>query len=410
MKHYIILTPSISNMGGSEMFTANKVQYLQNNGWDVRVFFANPHGEIKIEALRQFSMNLIPEIGFAFYYINKRTRYKIINRICEGVSCDDETIIESHLLVQGYWGELIAKACNGRNILNAMEENIKPLSNNEAAFVEFKLKRMEILNASIKSFHRYFNDKYKEEYSSYTHDLMRAYCSNVTTNDDAFECGLSPANYNIMSIGRLDKPYILPMFGEIANFAKKNSRDKMNVIVIGGSPDGGVENKIKMLFSDIKNITLYFYGYLFPIPTKLLQQADVSIAMANSVLVTSDLGIPTIVLDIHDLQPIGIYGRTTTNQFSRDNEPIQRIPVLLNDVLIEHKYNKIAPKAIDINEELDKVYGKQIKFLDLSMSQDNIYYDVEKVFSCWHNFVYQIKYILIKLVNNKSISTPLKHS
>ncbi len=378
MKHYIILTPSISNMGGSEMFTANKVQYLQNNGWDVRVFFANPHGQIKIEALRQFSMNLIPEIGFAFYYINKRTRYKIINRICEGVSCDDETVVESHLLVQGYWGELIAKACNGKSILNAMEENIKPLSNNEAAFVEFKLKRMEILNASVKSFRRYFNNKYKDEYASYTHDLMRAYCSNVTTDDDAFDYSLSPADYNIISIGRLDKSYIYPMFEEIAIFAKRVSWKKINVIVIGGSPDGSVENRIRQLFDDIKNVSLYLYGYLFPIPTKLLLQADVSIAMANSVLVTSDLGIPTIVLDIHDLQPIGIFERTTPNRFTRDREPIQKVSELLKEILVDGKYLKIAPKNVDVSKELDDVFGKQIKFLELSAKESSVYYDVNK--------------------------------
>lgn len=383
-------------MGGSEMFTSNKVEYLRSHGWSVKVFFSCSNKTIKLDNLRQFSSNCIPEIGFAVYFIRKHKRDHIIERICEGIEKGDETIVESHLLGLGYWGELVAKKCGGRNILNAMEENINPLSNKEADFVEFKLKRWEILNASIKSLHRYFNNRYKEEYAFYTHNMMQAYCSNVTIDDNTFKLNLPSADYNIMSIGRLDKPYIKLMFDEVLFFAMKYPLKRINILIIGGSPDGTIEKKIKNQFNDILNVSVLFYGYLFPIPNKLIQAADASIAMANSILVTSDQGIPTIALDIHDLKPIGVFERTTFNQFSRDSEPIQKISKLLEEILIYKKHSKMPPKKIDVNKKLEEVFEKQIHFLDLSAKESIEHYDIDSIYSFWTKLYFQVRYLFIK--------------
>ena len=46
MKKYIILTNSITNMGGGQMFAANKSLYLRERGWDVSIFFSNPKGVV----------------------------------------------------------------------------------------------------------------------------------------------------------------------------------------------------------------------------------------------------------------------------------------------------------------------------------------------------------------------------
>lgn len=393
MKHYIILTPSISNMGGSEMYTSNKSQYLQKTGWDVRVFYANPKGDIKIDNLRQFKQNCIPEIGFGISYICKKRRNAIVSHICDGISPSDETIVESHVMEMAYWGELIAKHCRAKNILNCMEERIKPFSDNEAAFVEFKLRRMEILNASVKSFHRYFNDRYKDEYSNYTHKFNKVFCSNVIAEDDD-TLNLPTDGQSIMSIGRLDKPYIMPMFEEVKKFATHNTDKKYNVLVIGGSPDGSVENEIKNLFAGVDNITLFMYGYVFPVPRNLINKADVGIATANSILVTADQGIPTIAIDIQDFLPMGIFGRTTNNKFSRDDEPIRPISTWLKDILNEGKYPKVTPSEMDVDAELERVFDKQVHFLNLSPN-DHQYYDVLSVYSCLKFVFNQLKYKII---------------
>lgn len=375
------------------MFTSNKSQYLQKTGWDVRVFYANPKGDIKIDNLRQFKQNCIPEIGFGISYICKKRRNAIVSHICDGISPSDETIVESHVMEMAYWGELIAKSCRGKSILNSMEENIKSFTDKEASFVEYKLKRWEVLNASVKAFNRYFNDRYKDEYAQYTHDYMRAFCSNVVTDDDE-SLSLPSDGQSIMSIGRLDKPYVMPMFEEVKMFASQNKDKKYNVLVIGGSPEGSVENEIKNLFAGVGNVTLFMYGYVFPVPRNLVNKADVGIATANSVLVTADQGIPTISICINDLQPLGIFGRTTKNKFYREDEPILSVSTWLKKVLIEGKYPKVAPTEMDVDAELERVFGKQVDFLTLSPN-DHQYYDVLSIYSCLKVVFNQLKYKII---------------
>ena len=383
MRHYIILTSGIFEMGGAEMFTANKIKYLKSVGWKAHVYYYRKFGNIKIPELKQFENNNIPELLYGITYISKRKREEIINRICEEIKYGDEVIIESHILNLAYWGELIAKRCRGKSIINAMEENFSPMNEKEVAFIEFKMKRMEILNATPKNLHRYLSDHYKDEYVKYTHKYMVPFCSNVVTEED-FNISLPKNGQNILSIGRLDKPYVMPMFEEIKRFAESNPQKTYNLLIIGGSPKGTVENKIKHLFSGINNIFLYEYGYVFPIPRNLIDKADVSIASANSVLVSYDRGIPTIAIDIHDLHPMGVFGYTTKNKFSRTNEPHQTVSELLNEILNENKYPKQTPNDYDEQAMIREVFGKQIKFLSLSPF-DNIYYDVESVY---HRFTY----------------------
>lgn len=379
MKHYIILTSGIFEMGGAEMFTANKCKYLKSKGWDVRVYFYRKFGELKIQGLAAFKENCIPELLFGITYITKNRRSEIISQICRGINNGDEVVVESHIINLAYWGELIAKHCGGKSILNAMEENIDPFSEKEATFVEYKLKRWEILNAvGTKTLHRYFNDRYKDEYAQYTHNCMRAFCSNVVSDDET-SLNLPSEGQSIMSIGRLDKPYIMPMFEEIKKFVSRNKDKKYNVLVIGGSPDGSVEKNVEALFANESNVALYMYGYVFPVPRNLINKADVGVATANSILVTADQGIPTIAMDIHDFQPIGIYGRTSKNQFTRDDEPILPVSTWLSEVLDLGKYPKIAPTEMDVEAELERVFGKQVEFLALSPN-DHQYYDVEGVY------------------------------
>lgn len=400
MKHYIILASGLFNMGGAEMFTSNKCRYLSSIGWRVKVFYFRAGNKIMIDGLAEFRQNRIPELIYGITYVNKAKRKEILDKICMGIKHGDQVVVESHIMNLAYWGELIAKRTGAKNILNSMEENINQLTKKEAAFVEYKMKRWEILNASVKSFHRYFNNLYKEEYANYVHKYMRAYCSNVVDENTSFQDDVRKADFNIMSVGRLDKPYVHYMLQEVLSLVCEKTQYQFNFLIIGGSPDGSVEEEIEKMFSSLQNVKVYLYGYMFPIPLNLLNKADVSIATANSILVTSNLGIPTIAIDIHDNYPMGIYGKSTTNLFSRDEEPIQQISYLLKQVLIDEVYKKEQPLEIDTSSELEAVFSKQVDFLELS-SDDHKAYDVESMYP-WYKYIYdQTKKYIHQVMGNE---------
>ena len=72
MKHYIILTSGISNMGGAEMYTSNKLKFLDIANWSASVYFTNECQTIMLENLSKFQSNCIKECRKPFiYYSNK---------------------------------------------------------------------------------------------------------------------------------------------------------------------------------------------------------------------------------------------------------------------------------------------------------------------------------------------------
>ncbi len=378
------------------MFTYNKFRYLSSHGWDVNVFFCNEANSFLLHDLEQFKENRIPDLIYGISYLPNREQDRIVHRITEGITKDDEVVVESHLYNLGIWGELIAARTGAKNILNYMEENIAQVNDDEVAYLEYKMKRYEILNASVKSFHRYFGCKYKEEYAVYTHKYMRVFCSNVVTHTVQSDYRFPKADYNILSIGRIDKPYVLPTFSEVKKFVQMHPEMTFNMIVIGGAPKVDAEKKIRGLFKDISNVHLYMLGYMYPVPSNLIDMNDVAIATANSILVPSNEGVPTIAIDIHDNLPIGIYGRTTRNIFSRDNESPCTVVDLLEDVLIKGKHPKIEPIIPDEESEMEAVFGKQVEFLSLS-PRDGASYDVRSLYSRRKKSVNQAKRLLHKL-------------
>lgn len=373
MKKYIILTPGIANMGGSEMFTYNKWKYLTSHGWDVDIFYFLKGEHFFLKELEKYKENCIPELLYGMSSFSRHAKEQILRKMLKNVSEGDEVVVESHLFCLTLWGELIVQKTGGKSIMNCMEENIPQVISTEAAFMEYKLKRHEILNASVKSLHRYFGKCYKEEYEDYSHSYMRAYCSNVVTRSIVSDITIDYADYNILSIGRMEKPYVIPTFLEVKKFTRLHNSKKFNITFIGGDSKGGVKEELEEIFRTEENVNLFFLGYMYPVPSNLITMNDVAIASANSVLVPNDEGIPSIVIDIHDNLPIGIYGRTTNNKFSRDDEPVTSILELLDDVLIKQMYPKTEPVENDEKAQLEEVFGKQIDFLKLSPNDGKSY-------------------------------------
>lgn len=392
MKKYIILTGSIYDMGGAEMFTSNKVAYLKENGWDVQVFFFNKGNKILIENLKEYEGNCIPELRYGYYYWSKKQRRCLLDRLCTGIVEDDYVVVESHLMGLTYWGELIAQRTGAKSILNCMEEQIRQLTPAEAAFIEYKVKRNEVLNGTPKSYKRYFGKLYKEEYDRYSNTMIPL-CSNVVSESDEMKIDLPEADFNLMSIGRLDKPYIKTMLLGVKRFVEEYKQYRFNFLIIGGSPDGTIEKQIQDMFSATSNVNLCLYGYLFPVPGNLIRKADVGMASANSVLVTAEQGIPTVVYDMADYQTVGVYGYTTKNRFKRQNEPIVPTEHLLTEILIDTKYPHKTAQVVDVNL-LEKVFVPQIDFLSKS-PDDEKFYDVLNIHSVLERVIANFKRMLL---------------
>ena len=395
MKRYIFLTSGIRNMGGAQMYVANKSAYYESLGWEPSVFFYT-EGPIYINYLKKFSENLILELGNTIWSISKKRRKKVIEQITNQISENDEVVIESNLLSLAYWGELIAEKIEGKHVVFILQETIPQLTTKQAEFLDFKLNRKELLNSHSKSLHNIFKKQFKPNYDTHNYQLV-PYCSNVIdyTHTD-IPSTIIDADYNIMSVGRLDKEYIKPMLDEIKDFAQKYKDKTFNLIFIGDDNSRTMGKYIRELYVSTQNVNLSLLGYVFPIPYNWIKIVDISIASSNSVLVTSESGIPTISIDGRDLKAIGIYEHTTMSRvFRKENEPTLDISALMEDVLIKKKFLKNL-KGNNVENELGQYFSPHAKLLEIS-SKEKLYYPVLDVYSIFSRIGFMTKRIIRKL-------------
>lgn len=405
MRLYIIFTPEITNMGGAQMYTANKVRFLKSKGWSVQVFCPKMKGEILIPELKEYKNNLILEMGIAFRYMTHSMKKKIVQKIetvCIGAQ---EVVLESQIITQSFLVEEIAEHIGARHIINTLDEHIIPTFKNQNHFFEYKLRRWEFQNASENRLKQVFGHDYQEEFLEYENNMVYK-CVNVVS-EETKQFDFTKSDFTILSIGRLDKPYIMPMTEEIRRFALNHEDKIINAIYVGGSFSGEFEVKIQNTLKPIKNIGLYMLGYTYPVPKSVLDNADVAIACANSVDVTADKDIPTIVADMNDCKAIGVYGYDTKNKFARVSEPPVEINILLESVLLENKY---PPKGImnDSMSDANEAFERELTFIEKSKGNTG-YYDVESLVSLKTRLVSRLVWWKYKILDSGRLDPRIKN-
>lgn len=404
MKKYIILTSGLFSVGGAEMYNNNKVKFLQKKGWIIEIYFFNKGSKIYYPYLDSFGNNLIQELRHSINLFTQKDLDKIINPIVSDNHVYDLIIVESQLLNLSLWGEYISKKINACHIMNPLEEKFLPITKELKDFYLFKLDRNEILTVnSIAFLKRLFQDDYKTEYESYIHDNFGdVLCANVTEDIDFNLEKFKKADFNIISIGRLNKPYILNTFIELKKYIKNDILSNYNILIIGESNNNKIESKIKDLFFKVDNVTIYFLGSLFPIPRKVIRFADVGIASANSVDVIYNEGVPVINIDTQDQLPIGIYKVTTTNKFMRgSSDNIKELSFWLNKALKKKEFIKKEKNiSDDIESNINTTLLKQYNFIN----NRNFYHNYYEVYNIYENrfikkFEYYLKRIFYKTSN-----------
>lgn len=377
---YVFFTPELGGMGGTQMFIYNKGLFLRELGWEV-CFCYFTKSEIKIKGIDDFKNYYLPESIWGIEHYSKRFVDKRIDAVIKNLELKkgEDIIIESNLMSLSFWAEILAEKVQGLHILNCLEENIPYYFSGVYTYLEFKLKRWEIMNASEKSLNRAFKDYFIPDYLQYL-NCIKTPCSNVLSkNDESFD--VTPyerADYNILSIGRLDKPYIYKAVSEVKRVIGAHVDKVFNLVFIGASKDGKSEKDIQEQFGTLDNVTVFFLGYLFPIPSSLLACMTVSLATSNSVLVSYNAGIPTIAIDAQDYDAIGIYGYNTNNKVFRHGE--QRVPVgdYLETILFDKDF-KYSNTPIQTEDTGKEEFKKQLSFVT-GRERKKEYYPVQGLY------------------------------
>lgn len=373
-KLYVILTESIIKVGGAEIYVRNKYNYLKREGWDVLIVSMR-EGEIRIEDLKKYKSYIRTELQIHPFAYSVKRRKKIISTIISFVHTDysQKIILESNSLRLSLWGELIAQQLQAKHLLYSLEERGTINGKGLLDFLRFKHQRKEFAGITHKSlpclFAPFFQVPPEEAYE------LAASCNNSIED---IECKwiqqLPVADYCIASLGRLEKPFVQTVLLDVNEFVSTHLDKTFTLLFIGGESSGTfVQEQIQRLFAKYSNVHVHITGFIFPIPLSLIRKADVFLSSAGSASTTFRLGIPTISYDVRDWQPIGIMGKTTKHAMFRDNEVKVKGSDLLQEILVEKKYNFVAVPFE--KKELD--YSSHLAFLSKSASNVE-YFDFSK--------------------------------
>lgn len=353
MKKYIFLTPNITKVGGAQIYLKTKSDWLTNNGYNVKIISAKK-GLININGLEKYDNLIIEKISFYPYYYFKRTFNRILIQILNLIGeKNEEIIIESTSLQIAIWGEIVSKIIGAKHLVYTLQEKNEVYNAEVLDFIKFKNNRKELAGINPQSIPKLFksHDEKGPYLIAYTSEKPEDYNHPIISK-------IGRADFTIGSLGRLDKPFLLPVIKEILQFTNEYSDFKFNLLFIGGSENKSNEKKIRKLVKKSRNIKLFITGFVYPVPLKLLKMPDLFITSAGSCYMSIQEQKITISIDANDFKPIGLVGITTDNIIFRKDEPKIELCDLLKDVLIEKKYkltllkNK-KPISCDYTDHLD---------------------------------------------------------
>jgi hypothetical protein len=363
-------------MGGGQNYIKNKKEFLEQNGYKVLILSKN-YGKVLISEFLQYTKWINPIFNYYPGYFSNFDKLKYFKKIREYCGDSEEIIIESDCPELALWGELLAELLNAKHICYVRDE--KPiLKNIFSDYFEFKLRRRELAGIHNKTLAILFkNIRVIKEEEKYT--LIAAGTSVNIVKDFHVSLldNIPEADYNIGSIGRLNKPYVIPMCKELVLFAHSIPDKKINVLFIGGSFDGKTEKEIINIFGEISNINVIMLGYMRNIPNQFFEIIDIGIASAGSAGLFWRQEVITISIDGNDYMPIGVLGYSTQNRLFRTNEERIKLSALLKKVLFEQYLDNFTfTKCPEIN--IEDTYRQHMLFINNSIEVKE-YFDISLV-------------------------------
>ncbi|WP_321381708.1 hypothetical protein [Trichococcus shcherbakoviae] len=378
MKKYIIFG-HLQGLGGGQIYLSNKVRYLEKRGWTVEVF-AETTDNIKLDNIKKFSGNNIPELKYPPHCFSKKRVEEIVQKIIDKIDSTNTIILESNAPQYAFWGEIVAERLGAKHLAYILGAFYTHRTSSELDYFKYKLKRKEIAGISKNSLQDLFGS-----YMDLDEDhkmFLNACCTNsVSEISNPIIDKIEKKEFVIGHVGRLGKPYILGMIDEIITFAKRYPNKYIQLILIGGV-EGEIAKKtmIQNKFINIKNVELIFTDELFPIPKSVFKKTDICIGSSGSAIICAREKVPTILVKDTSPVPIGIIGYTLIKEPYSQYAPYEKykgsMAQLIEDILIKNCCENMSYfPPVNIDDDMISEYDKHMDFVS-RMPDDKCYYDV----------------------------------
>lgn len=337
MKRYVFITNEVGNIGGGQLYLRRKGAWLKERGWSVSIFYFLDT-PLQIEELGTYDSHYVKEMQIPFASHSSERREYVATGMVSAILAEgipEYVVIESYSARVSLWGEMLAlllrnKGIAAVNLHYHLTETLHLDSDAERDLAYYKRSRNQLRFINAKIPLASLPDCSKEEseklllFAGYSQGDNVAEVECAALEDPEF------GNFTILSISRLDKPYLPEAMHEIALFVKSHPEEEFDVISIGDAPSRKLWKRVFGELWESENVRLINLGSLHPIPREAMRRADVALESSASVLVTGMEGVPTIVVDSDDYQGVGIWLEETLSRLKRTaEEPPRRISELL---------------------------------------------------------------------------------
>ena len=172
MKKYILLSYTVSTMGGGQVYARNKMNFMRKNGYDSYIISAIG-GDVIIDDLKPYKDNIILYFNASPLLLSTKKINNVLEIIYNLVGgLDKNTIIESNTYNTYLWGEIIAKKYNCRHFIYVIVEGFGRISKDAESFFSFKRNRKELNGVKDETYKMIFNhypekDNYNNRHNSF---------------------------------------------------------------------------------------------------------------------------------------------------------------------------------------------------------------------------------------------------
>lgn len=386
MKKYVFVQRSVCNMGGSQQYLYRKINFLREQGFEVKVV-VGVAGEVIIEKLAEHQ-NLVDGINLSPCFFNRRDQKRMIDEAIKIIDPreGEEFFIESCTASTSLWCEMIAEKLHCRHVSFDFEEVFHNLTKTQLEFHNFKHLRREICGISPNALPLMFKG-YKEIAPEEAY-CYRAMCSDpvdeVTDSEKTNALIEKLKGYDLVigTIGRAEKPFLVPTLKGILNYINARPELKFGVLFIGGSEQSKYEEEAAGVFEGVENADFYCTGRIFPIPRSLIRTCAAFVSSSGSASATAREGMPTVAVSPVTFKANGILNYTTRFSAVPETEVNLSIESQLAEI-IENKYCETHETlglydGIPFEEEAKQQFTKQIEFV-VNNDSPLEYYDVSLV-------------------------------
>ncbi|MBO4780401.1 MAG: hypothetical protein J5497_07180, partial [Selenomonadaceae bacterium] len=367
-KIFIFFTYNIEHIGGTQMYTAGKANYLQQRGWQVYVFSKDSReAKSVIPSLTQY---IRPGGGMGFlaappYKLKRYEQEFCLNEMLQRLQLisgeEHEIIIESHDNNLSCWAELLSAKVGARHFFMCCNEVYRPTPTlpsrtygDDLDFFYFKWKRNEVVGDD-EALRKLFNG-YKNV-TAYLSEMPWTIREMDAVQDVSFPSDkLEKLDWNICHIGRAAKEYVPFAVKGVAELAKRYPNKEINFVMVGN-----VNAKLPLLertFQNLPNVFITLLGDMIPIPRVLFSKIDVVCAISQSARFAANEDVLTIVGNVNNPERTpGVLGYDTEEQVYGKGtfsyvEALEN--VLVKKLYAGKKYS--LPKLRPANEYYDKFW------------------------------------------------------